>query len=70
MKCTQCDQKVTVRNIVREENGSISCKSCIEKACCKVEGREDQAFIDAKNECFAKACIYTYSQLYKHKIIL
>ena len=69
MKCQECDQKVTVRNIVRKDDGHISCKVCAEREEGEVDQNQDQAFVDAKNECLAKVFIYTYSQLYKHKII-
>ncbi len=69
MKCIKCDQKVTVRNIIRDFENNVFCKKCYEKSHeISQEKSEDPSFTEAKNICFAKTFIYTYSQLYKHKI--
>jgi hypothetical protein len=68
MICETCQTKVNVRNIVRsEDQNQIYCKKCIGNK--KEEIIQNQGFEEAKNELFAKSFIYTYSILYKNKII-
>ncbi len=69
MICEICQTKVNVRNIIRsEDQNQIYCKKCFQKEE-KKEEVKNQEFEEAKNELFAKSFIYTYSLLYKNKII-
>jgi hypothetical protein len=69
MICEICQTKVNVRNIVRsEDQNQVYCKKCFQKEE-KKEEVKNQEFEEAKNELFAKSFIYTYSLLYKNKII-
>ncbi len=69
MICEICQTKVNVRNIVRsEDQNQVYCKKCV-KEDKKEKIIQNSEFEEAKNELFAKSFIYTYSLLYKNKII-
>jgi protein-arginine kinase activator protein McsA len=68
MICEICQTKVNVRNIIRsEDQNHVYCKKCVKED--KKEMIQNQEFEEAKNELFVKSFIYTYSLLYKNKII-
>ncbi len=69
MICEICQTKVNVRNIVRsEDQNQVYCKKCV-KEDKKEKIIQNSEFEEAKNELFVKSFIYTYSLLYKNKII-
>ena len=75
MFCEKCNQKVNVRTI-RRVSDQIVCKQCILNnnnidnidKIDKID-KINPSFEEAKSECLAKIFVYTYSLLYKNKII-